>query len=154
MLKKNMTRKIAVIFTLSLVISFFLLLGTLGKQGFLNNLYLKQELGAVRYKKDVLSLQVESLKRQQSELQSGGGLRDAAFKLGYQSEGEQVYYFSDEMPETVKTEKTVSSKSPERKTFRGFSILSVFLLALAFSFVLVVSYYFVANRRIYYNDEQ
>jgi cell division protein FtsB len=154
MLKKNMTRKIAVLFTLSLVISFFLMLGFLGKQGFLNNMYLKQELEGVRYKKDVLSLQVDSLKSQQSELLSGEGLKDAAFKLGYQSEGEQVYYFSDEIPSSGNTAKSVSPESPRKKPFTGIPVFWVFLLALAFSFVLTVSYYFVANRRIYNNDEQ
>jgi hypothetical protein len=116
-------------------------------------MYLKQELEGVRYKKEVLSLQVDSLRSQQSELQSGEGLRDAALKLGYQSEGEQVYYFSDEIPNSVNTARSVSSESPKKKSFTGFSVLWVFLSALAFSFILAVSYYIVANRRIYNNDE-
>ena len=149
-----MTRKIAIIFTLSLGISFFVLIGILGKQGFLRNLTLKQELEALRYKNEVVNLQVESLKRQQAELQSGEGLRDAAFKLGYQSEGEQVYYFSDEGE--LQTDNRGSSRLPEQKgrPFSGIPAFWVFLMALAFSFLFTVSFAIAANRRKQSDDEQ
>jgi cell division protein FtsB len=153
-LKKNMTRKIAIIFTLSLGISFFVLLGILGKQGFLNNLSLKQELEAIRYKNGVINLQVESLERQQKELESGEGLRDAAFKLGYQSEGEQVYYFSDEEASQQESKTDDFSPIPSNRTFSGFSSLWIFLMALAFSLIFTVSLVFAANRRKQNNDEQ
>lgn len=149
-----MTRKIAIIFTLSLGISFFILIGILGKQGFLRNLTLKKELEALRYKNEVVNLQVESLKRQQSELKSGEGLRDAAFKLGYQSEGEQVYYFSDDGE--LQTDDRVSSLPPEQKgrPFLGIPAFWVFLMALAFSLLFTVSFAIAAYRRKQSDDEQ
>ncbi|AEV28310.1 septum formation initiator [Sphaerochaeta pleomorpha str. Grapes] len=149
-----MTRKIAIIFTLSLGISFFILLGILGKQGFFRNLSLKQELEAIRYKNEVINLQVESLKRQESELQSGEGLKDAAFKLGYQSEGEQVYYFSDEGAGQTEGKASPYRSEQKQRTFLGFSVFWIFIIALAFSLLFTVFFVFAANRRKQINDEQ
>ncbi|WP_320130854.1 septum formation initiator family protein [uncultured Sphaerochaeta sp.] len=149
-----MTRKIALLFILSTGISFFLLLGIFGKQGFLCNLSVKQELKDLRYEKEVLSLQVDSLEKQKVELKSGEGLKDAAFKLGYQTQGEQVFYFSDKNDDisTAKTDKL--SEKKEKWDFKGLSAIWILIIALAFSLVLTVSFAFVVNRRKETNDEQ
>lgn len=149
-----MTRKLPAVFALSLVISFFLLLGVLGKQGLLCNMSLKHELEAVRYRKTAIGLQVDSLQAQEREIRSGEGLRDAAFKIGYLDEGDRVYYFGDDRsadppdgPVVPNTEKS----SPAR--FEGFSATLIFLMALAFSVAFTVFFMVVVHRRDERDDE-
>lgn len=142
-----MTRKLPLIFALSLVISFSLFLSVFGEGGFLHNQALRKEIEQLRYADQMLSLQVESLKTQRNLMGGRDALQDAAFKYGYQSEGEQVYYFDLEGKSDALEAPIAAAKPVQGPFFEGLSTLYVFFMALAFATVLTVSYALFECRR-------
>ncbi len=141
-----MTRKFPLVFTLSLGISFFLLLGFFGRGGYLHNQELKKELEQKKYHTQVLSLQVESLSRQKTEATSQDALKDAAFKYGYQKEGEQVFYFSfDDQDDDIPVQKP--NIMVETKYFSGIRPMYLFLIALAISTLIAVCFYRIEKKQ-------
>jgi hypothetical protein len=149
-----MTRKLPAVFALSLGISFFLLLGILGKQGLLCNMSLEQELESVRYRKEMIALQVDSLKAREAEIGSIDGLRDAALRLGYRTEGDQVYYFADGEGEPLRLAVPDADPSGSRPVrFEGLPVSTIFFAALAFSLLFTIFLMIVAHRRSERNDE-
>ncbi|ADY13175.1 septum formation initiator family protein [Sphaerochaeta globosa] len=142
-----MTRKFPLIFTLSLGISFPLLLSVFGKGGFLHNQALRTEIERLRYSQQVLSLQVDSLQEQRELMGGRDALRDAAFKYGYQTEGEQVFYFENG-GEDAALDIPITAPAPSgRLSFEGLSSLIVFFMALAFSSLLTVCYALLKRKR-------
>ena len=141
-----MTRKFPLVFTLSLGISFFLLLGFLGRGGYLHNQELKKEIEQKKYQTQVLGLQVESLSRQKKEALSQDALKDAAFKYGYQKEGEQVFYFSfDDQDADIPMQK--QHIMVETKYFTGIRPIYIFSIALAISTLITVCFYLIEKKR-------
>ena len=141
-----MTRKFPLVFTLSLGISFFLLLGFLGRGGYLHNQELKKEIEQKKYQTQVLGLQVESLSRQKKEALSQDALKDAAFKYGYQKEGEQVFYFSfDDQDADITMQKP--HIMVETKYFTGIRQIYIFSIALAISTLITVCFYLIEKKR-------
>jgi cell division protein FtsB len=140
-----MTRKIPLIFALSLGISFPLLLAFAGKGGYLHNNSLRSEIEQLRYEEEVLTLQVQSLSDQKEQMGSSDALRDAAFKYGYQSDGEKVYYFVDAAQDGTEQGRTQEryGKAPQ---FEGLPTLVLFALALAFSSLATVCYAVLEKR--------
>lgn len=149
-----MTRKIPLIFALSLGISFPLLLSFAGKGGYLHNRSLSAEIDQLRYEQEVLTLQVQSLSDQKQQMGSSDALRDAAFKYGYQSDGEKVYYFVDaeeDHSDQIRTQARYGH-SPQ---FEGLPTIMIFSVALAFSSLGTLCYALLEKRwrRRYELDE-
>ena len=146
-MNKSMTRKLGLIFTFTLILAYFILLGLLGEEGFLHARSITQELEILQHEKEVLLLQVDSLEQQKRLMSSQDALKDAAFRYGYQGEGEQVFYFADEGQEdTVQQGQDVLS-NPAKGTFTGFSKLWIALMALVFSTIFTVVWGIGAQRR-------
>ena len=142
-----MTRKSLIIFALSSIILYPILLGIFGQTGYLHNKQLEKEINDLNYEKEVLFLQVQSLEEQKEQMASADAMKDAAFKFGYQSNGEQVYYFIDDYEGESQNEHTVTQeKSADKNRFEGLSQVWILLMTLAFSLLLTVSYVFVAHR--------
>ncbi|NLZ76558.1 MAG: hypothetical protein GX911_01125 [Spirochaetales bacterium] len=76
--------------------TFLLLLAIFGRGGYLHNRALEAEIQRLSYHQNLLRIQVQALERQEARMDKEDALRDAAFKYGYQSEGEVVYYFPPE----------------------------------------------------------
>jgi cell division protein FtsB len=125
-----MTRKITAIFIVTFAISFTLMLSYAGKGGYLHNKALKKEVLALQRATNRLGLEVESLTGQRLELEEGDAIRDAAFKYGYQSAGEQVFYFDidDEAPLVVDPTYEV-----HRPAFEGLKMWKILLIAVTIS---------------------
>ncbi len=92
-------------------------------------------------------MQVDSLEQQKKLMSSQDALKDAAFRFGYQVEGEQVFYFADEGEgdQTQQGEDAI----PKIKThsFSGFSKPWIALMALAFSSMFTLVWGIGAQRR-------
>ncbi|MFA6784959.1 MAG: septum formation initiator family protein [Sphaerochaeta sp.] len=147
MLNKSMTRKTLIIFALSTIIAYPLFLGVFGPSGYFHNRQVSQKLSNLGYEQEVLSLQVQSLEEQKKQMSSADALKDAAFRFGYQSDGEQVYYFPDEHELDVQSKGAYHEGKPvETGTFEGLSQAWIVLITLAFSLLLTVSYVFVSHR--------
>jgi cell division protein FtsB len=142
-----MTRKFLLVFTLSLVLSFPLMLSVFGEGGFLHNQALRREIERLKYSQQVLSLQVDSLKNQQDRMGERDAIQDAAFKYGYQSEGEQVFYFNLEEDDASLQVPVTASAQPALPAFAGLSIPLILFMALAFSTLLAVCYTLLVRKR-------
>lgn len=132
-MNKSMTRKLSLIFTFSMILAYFILVGLLGQEGFLHATAKRGGLEDLRQRQEVLLLQVDSLEQQKELMSSQDALKDAAFRFGYQMEGEQVFYFTDEGED----DHTQQGEDPISKmntlTFSGFSKSWIALMALVFS---------------------
>ena len=144
-----MTRKIPILFTFSLVFIFSLLMAVFGIGGYLHNRALQAEISRLSYEQTVLSLQVDSLERQRDEATSEDALRDAAFKYGYQSEGEQVYYFSDEGDGSLSSEKgnIITFESAQSLAFSGIPTIYLALASLVMASLITICYAWMQKRR-------
>lgn len=91
-----MTRKYVLIFIFSTIFLFTLASGIFGEQGYLRNVGLKRQLEQQQHQEELLRLQVHSLERRKAAANSVDELRDAALRLGYNQDGNQVFYFSDD----------------------------------------------------------
>lgn len=143
-----MIRKIALIYIFILIVTYFTLLGLFGQEGFFHARSTKAELELLRQRQEVLLLQVDSLEQQKKLMSSQDALKDAAFRFGYQVEGEQVFYFTDDdQGDSVRQERD-SIPKVENRAFAGFPKLWIALMALVFSFLFTVVYVLVKQRSV------
>lgn len=54
---------------------------------------LKKQVAELAYEAQVKQVKVDALSQRSKDMSQGEGIQDAAFKLGYQKEEEQVYFF-------------------------------------------------------------
>ena len=146
-MNKCTARKVALIFTLSMILTYFLLLGVFGEEGLLHARSMRRELQILRQRQDVLLLQVDSLEQQEQLMSSQDALKDAAFRFGYQVEGEQVYYFADEEESDHVRQAEDSFSQTKTQPYPGFSKPWVALMALAFSSLFTLLWCIGAKRR-------
>ncbi|MXI86234.1 FtsB family cell division protein [Sphaerochaeta halotolerans] len=144
-----MTRKIPLLFTFSLVFIFSLLMAVFGTGGYLHNRALQDEIARLSYEETILSLQVDSLERQRNEATSEDALRDAAFKYGYQSEGEQVYYFIDEEEGSLSHENRdmLIVESAQSPAFTGIPTIYLALASLCMASLITLCYTWMKKQR-------
>ena len=145
-MNKRMIKKLSLIFTFSSIIAYFILIGLLGEEGYLHSRSMRLELEALRHRKEVLVLQVDSLEQQKELMSSQDALKDAAFRFGYQEEGEQVFYFTDEGEADQVGQAQDSLSNLKRHPFLGFSKPWIALIALAFSSLFTLVWLVKAKR--------
>lgn len=137
-MNKTIANKLGQIFTISTIIAYFLLLGLLGEEGFFHARSVRGELELLRQRQESLLLQIDSLEQQNKLMLSQDALKDAAFRFGYQVEGEQVYYFTDEGETDHVQQGGASALHSKGKVFSGFAKPWILLMALAFSSIFTV----------------
>ncbi len=142
-----MTRKIPIVFALSLGFTFSILLAVVGEGGYLHNRALRKEIARLTYEQSSLSLQVDSLKQQREEATKVDALKDAAFKYGYQSEGEQVYYFSMDDQDMSSDVPQVSVTTNNQKIFSGIRTIYIACISLGIALIISVWYGWIGKRR-------
>ncbi|MDT4761432.1 hypothetical protein [Sphaerochaeta sp. PS] len=131
-----------------MIISYFLILGLFGQEGFFHARSLKLELERLRYQQEILHLQVASLEQQKTQMSSSDALKDAAFRFGYQGEGEQVFYFADDGGlQPAQTSQQIPDTTTGNTRYTGLAKSSIALMALAFSVVFTVVWAFIQKRR-------
>ncbi len=145
-----MIRKVSVFFTLSLIVAYFVLLGLLGEEGFFQARSIRRDLELLKQKEEILSLQIDSLQQQKEHMTSQDALKDAAFRFGYQEEGEQVFYFENGGEVESPQQGQAPLSSQEKQVFSGFAKHWIALMALAFSSLSTVVWTVVTKRRVRY----
>jgi len=146
-MNKSKARKVGLIFTFSIILTYFTLLGLLGEEGLLHARSMRRDLEDLRLRREVLSLQVESLEQQNTLMSSQDALKDAAFRFGYQTEGEQVFYFTDDGEGDSSGQDENTFSKAKTKIFSGFPKLWIALIALAFSTIFTIVWAVGTQRR-------
>ncbi len=146
-MNKRTIRKSITAFIVVTIVTYFILLGLLGNEGFFHARSVKDTLDLLKEREATLLMEIELLEYQKNHMSSEDGLKDAAFRFGYQLEGEKVFYFvNDGEPEQVPPKET--PHTPEKKqSFTGFSKPLIALMALAFSSLFTVLWYIGIKRR-------
>ena len=146
-MNKCMIRKYGVIFLLSTILAYFVLLGLFGEEGFFHASSVRRELEVLKQRQEVLLLHVDSLEQQKEHMTSQDALKDAAFRFGYHEEGEQVYYFADGSDTEPVLSDGFSLPDAELRSFPGFAKHWIGLMALAISSLITVLWGIITQRR-------
>ncbi|MFA5698238.1 MAG: septum formation initiator family protein [Sphaerochaeta sp.] len=128
-------------------LTFLLFLAIFGEGGYLHNQALSQQIEQLSYNQNLLNLQIQALQRQESLMDKEDALRDAAFKYGYQSEGEVVYYFPLEERQGYESPKDIALEAGgEYFEGVGKKTLALWSIGPAF-FVFFITYVITKRRR-------
>ncbi len=131
---------------LTYFLTFILLLAIFGQGGYLHNRALTQEIQRLSYNENLLRIQIQALERQEAQMEKEDALRDAAFKYGYQSEGEVIYYFPLEEREYTEIPKDVPIEG-RRDFFEGVGQGQLALWAIGPAFFVFLLTYVIRYRR-------
>lgn len=142
-----MTTKKLTIFCIIFICVFSMAVGVFGKKGLFVNQELRKHVTAVTREQALGEVAISALEMERQQLQSAEALDDIALKLGYNKEGETVYYFPDEVPsdegETVS--KVIQDK--RKDGFKGLSVCVCALVAFAFTSIMSILYSVISNIR-------
>lgn len=122
-----------VLFFISFVCSFFLVLGIFGNRGYLYNKSLKQQLIVLVKQAEKLGVEVNSLTEKTKSLETEEGIRDAAMKLGYYVRNDNVYIFEDPQ---IQTGSQVENEVSQIKFYQPLSSFYCILIACFFALVI------------------
>lgn len=118
-----MTRKYTLLFVFTSIFLFTVSSGIFGEQGYLRNSGLKKQLEQQLHEEELLRLQVLSLERRKESVNSVDELRDVALRLGYNQDGNQVFYFSEDQSTASATNELPLANSSPIQVYQGISTL-------------------------------
>lgn len=118
-----MTRKYTLLFVFTSIFLFTVSSGIFGEQGYLRNSGLKKQLEQQLHEEELLRLQVLSLERRKESVNSVDELRDVALRLGYNQDGNQVFYFSEDQSDASATNELPLANSSPIQVYQGISTL-------------------------------
>ena len=103
---------------ISLIFLFFsvTLTGIFSENGYLVNRSLKARYEALKQREELYEVRLKALERQRDSLSEDSALDDLALRLGYNREGEKVFYF--ETPDETENVRTYAD-DPLPETYKG-----------------------------------
>lgn len=128
-----MIKKKFVMFLILSLCLYFVLLGIIGKNGYLYNQSLKKQLEILQNEAYELGIDINLLVEEKSFLLTEEGLRDAAINLGYYVEGDTIHVF-DEV--SVQKSKTNNSAEHQLEFFNPANGALCALISIISSFVI------------------
>lgn len=146
-MNKSITKKVVLLLILCTIVAYFILLGLVGEDGYVRSRSLRAELETLRQRQEVLLLQVDSLSQQSELMSSQDALKDAAFRFGYQEEGEQVFYFSENSEGEGEYAGQGVFVPKKGNLFGGLAKRWILLIALVFSSLFTLIYAVLNTRR-------
>ena len=130
-----MTTKKLFLFILMFLVLFSLLFSIFGKSGYLVNRSLENYLESLLREEEERKLRLEALEERRASLSSPEALNDIALSLGYNNDGDVVYYF--ETPDVIE-EVPSQAGEEEELLFEGLDTWIIALISLAAAFVISV----------------
>ena len=127
-----MTIKKLLLMLLCFLIPCVFLITIFGENGYLVNRSLEKRYEALKQKEELYLVKVASLTQQYEQLDENSAMDDLALSLGYNREGEKVFYFQE--PDVEYSENTVY-KDDLPQIYHGMSLSLIFLISLAICFV-------------------
>ncbi len=139
-----MTIKKLLLICICFLVSFVILTTIFSDNGYLVNRSLVKRYEALKQKEELLEVQVASLSKQYESLDENSAMDDLALSLGYNREGEKVFYF--QTPDEIEEQnKIVDEKLPE--IYKGISMKIIFLISFGFSFFMALIILFLSRKK-------
>lgn len=142
-----MTRKKWMASAFIFLITLLLLEICIGTHGLTYISAMRQEVRGLAYEAQQKQVQVDALLSRSQSMAAGEGVQDAAFKLGYQREGEQVYFF--DQPGLQEPVPVVAAKA-RVSHYVHLPLWANALIALAVALLSVVLFVAEERRRVSY----
>ena len=111
-----MTIKKLLLICLSFLLFSVTLTGIFSENGYLVNRSLKARYEALKQREELYEVRLKALERQRDSLSEDSALDDLALRLGYNREGEKVFYF--ETPDETENVRTYAD-GPLPETYKG-----------------------------------
>ena len=111
-----MTIKKLLLICLSFLLFSVTLTGIFSENGYLVNRSLKARYEALKQREELYEVRLKALERQRDSLSEDSALDDLALRLGYNREGEKVFYF--ETPYETENVRTYAD-DPLPETYKG-----------------------------------
>ena len=111
-----MTIKKLLLICLSFLLFSVTLTGIFFENGYLVNRSLKARYEALKQREELYEVRLKALERQRDSLSEDSALDDLALRLGYNREGEKVFYF--ETPDETENVRTYAD-DPLPETYKG-----------------------------------
>ena len=111
-----MTIKKLILICLSFLLFSVTLTGIFSENGYLVNRSLKARYEALKQREELYEVRLKALERQRDSLSEDSALDDLALRLGYNREGEKVFYF--ETPDETENVRTYAD-DPLPETYKG-----------------------------------
>lgn len=123
-----MTIKKLLLICLCFLIPFVILVTIFGENGYLVNKSLQKRYEALRQKEELYLVKVASLSKQYELLDENSAMDDLALSLGYNREGEKVFYFQEPDVEYSSKEIYVDELPA---LFHGMSFILIFIISIS-----------------------
>ena len=139
-----MTIKKLLLICLCFLLPFVILTTIFSDNGYLVYRSLVKRYDALKQKEELLEVQVASLAKQYESLDDNSAMDDLALSLGYNREGEKVFYF--QTPDEIEEQNIfVEEKLPE--VYKGLSMKIIFLISFGFSFFMALIILFLTRKK-------
>lgn len=139
-----MTIKKLLLISLCFLIPFVILITIFGENGYLVNQSLEKRYEALRQKEELYSVKVASLSKQYELLDENSAMDDLALSLGYNREGEKVFYFQEPDIEYSSKQTTVDELP---SIYHGMSFSLVFIISISICFICTLLIIFISHRK-------
>lgn len=140
-----MTIKKLLLICICFLVPFVILTTIFSDNGYLVNRSLVKRYEALKQKEELLEVQVASLAKQYESLDENSAMDDLALSLGYNREGEKVFYF--QTPDEVEEKNNqVEEKLPE--IYKGLSMKIIFAISFCFSLLMAPIILFLTRKNV------
>ena len=145
-----MTIKKLLLICLSFLLFSVTLTGIFSENGYLVNRSLKARYEALKQREELYEVRLKALERQRDSLSEGSALDDLALRLGYNREGEKVFYF--ETPDETENVRTYAD-DPLPETYKGICTWILLLVSAGLTIPVAVIVLFCGRKKEGFEEE-
>lgn len=145
-----MTIKKLLLICLSFLLFSVTLTGIFSENGYLVNRSLKARYEALKQREELYEVRLKALERQRDSLSEDSALDDLALRLGYNREGEKVFYF--ETPDETENVRTYAD-DPLPETYKGICTWILLLVSAGLTIPVAVIVLFCGRKKEGFEEE-
>ena len=145
-----MTIKKLLLICLSFLLFSVTLTGIFSENGYLVNRSLKARYEALKQREELYEVRLKALERQRDSLSEDSALDDLALRLGYNREGEKVFYF--ETPDETENVRTYAD-DPLPETYKGICTWILLLVSAGLTIPVAVIVLLDGSKKVGFEEE-
>ena len=145
-----MTIKKLLLICLSFLLFSVTLTGIFSENGYLVNRSLKARYEALKQREELYEVRLKALERQRDSLSEDSALDDLALRLGYNREGEKVFYF--ETPDETENVRTYAD-DPLPETYKGICTWILLIVSAGLTIPVAVLLLFCGRKKEGFEEE-